>query len=226
MRIVLPNVEKSSPVARQRDRDFRMYKFAACLHLLKCYEKDVEVVADNGEMALAIPPMPKTIRPHRWWSSDNYFGYFMVQNKLFLINDKDDFTFRWKDNLKHFHDIGIAAIFVLHRRTSTEFIFDESSIPMFCISLPLEEPVLPTVFADRLAHSKSLSCDKDISIFFHGRYYPRISRQYVSGVIRKEFPDSLVRCTNGITTITGQEYLDLMCRSKIVWCPRSQKILS
>jgi len=102
-------------------------------------------------------------------------------------------------------------------RSSTQFIFDDCPIPVY----PLPgRPDTTISLCDLEAVGRS-GMTKDIPLFFHGRTWVRLARLGISHVIEEKIPGCHIGFTDRGDFVTSSEYINLLSRAKIAWCPRS-----
>ncbi len=209
--IILPDLEKFSMATIP----WQSAQYVQCFFALQSYFPQIKVIIDHEAIA-------KRIKSTMGKASIA----FLFDDELFLTNCADEFysDTRWLD---YCMSVGVKGFFILCHRFSTSHIFEERSATVF----PLPYKPGPFIAGDYLehdAHSYSLLCKKDISIFFHGRHYMRKVRAALMHRILRTFKNthmkSPVKTNNpklACELLGPREYIDIMCRSKIIWCPRS-----
>ena len=206
--------------------NWRIHRFSSCFRVLPLYDDDIEVQIDKKNEHLRVPG-------HTIFMGDGngcYSGFFRVNNNLFMIIDTDHpikNSDRW---IPHYAKQGVKGFFLACHRYSTEFIFKDSKVPVFPLG-GKPGPYLPLSYLEGDAHSKSVTNPKNINVFFSGQFRHRPVRALTARNIERNIPNVYIQNTRvGGTTmrrklkslpLSGRECIDLMIRSKIVWCPRS-----
>lgn len=176
---------------------------------LPIYYKNIECVVDEKKIIQKLSEASK--EPHGHPSS-----YFLVNDSIFYMDASDRPIDHWEQWVPLVSSY-CTAMFVFALRSSTEFIFENCTIPVF----PLPTKSGFHISLPYIEYCHSLNREKDIPIFFQGRHAVRVARKHAAKVILRNFPDSYIGFLDGGESISSQEYIDLMSRSKIVWCPRS-----
>lgn len=140
--------------------------------------------------------------------------YFMVNEHLFMADEQDRIL--WKPFSEY--SKYVTAFFIFCHRFSTTHIF-KNTVPAY--PLPGKYSPYLSTRIECSAHSESLQSQKDIPIFFSGRHSVRVARRYFGRSIKQNFPDAHIHFLESGTALDRDEYVDLMIRSKIAWCPRS-----
>ncbi len=213
-KIILPFI---SAEQRRDDSILKRYCQLYCLYALQLYTKyDVEVVRDTGNKIKSIKhyaEFPKhTGQPET---------IFLFDEKPFLTSHDDNVYIvgnRWIDQLV---EIGFGGIFLGQRRRSTEHLFD-NKIPVFSLPGFGANPLLDC--EGHIWHSISLNAEKNISVFFGGNFRTdgrrRGEERSKAAQRLRKIPNTQIH-DNCKQWSTYAEYLSLMCKSKIAWCPRS-----
>lgn len=173
---------------------------------LPIYYSNVECVINQKKI---IQKLPKA-------SKSDANSYFLVNESIFYTNTWDrpiDNWQKWVPGVSSY----CTAMFVFALRTSTEFIFENCTIPVF--PLPTKSGIHLSLSYIEYCHS--LNRKKDIPIFFRGRHIVRVARKHAAKALKRIFPDAYIEFLDNGKAISSKEYIDLMSRSKIVWCPRS-----
>ena len=217
---IVPNAKLFSQEAH-----FRIYRYTLCLHTLPMLYDNTTISIDDGTMFATVPQVPIDRKNHKrsFVANKNgeYASFFMVNDKLFMYVDADSpvsNSHRW---IPFFEEHGIAGLFIVQKRTSTEYMLDNCSIPTFPMASVTDYRV-PLSFLEHDAHAKSMCTKKDISVFFSGRCELRPARHAWRDIIRQQIPNSLTNNRHWLTLST-KDYIESMCRAKIFWCPRSVK---
>lgn len=191
---------------------------ANCLLALPAYDENISVVCSNELLTPYVAEMLKSA-PDMANKNGQFSGMFVVNDKVFMSINTDAPVTNHEQWVPYFSKY-ISGFFVACRRTSTEYIFAKCETPVFSMTFS-PAVLMPTHYLEHTAHSKSMTCKKDIPVFFRGRYRTRKPRKFVASIIQENFPDSYIQDIYLNGSISGYEYIDLMSRSKIVWCPRS-----
>lgn len=173
---------------------------------LPIYYKNIECVVDQKKIAQKLPE-----KHHEHPSV-----YFLVNDSIFYMDASDRPIEHWEQWVPLVSSY-CTAMFVFALRSSTEFIFENCTIPVF--PLTIKNGVY--ISLPYMEYCHSLNREKDIPIFFQGRHAVRVSRKKVGWKIKQIFPDARIGFLDGGESLSSQEYIDLMSRSKIAWCPRS-----
>jgi len=207
--IVLPNPKHFDVLA-----DHRISEFTRCMRILEVYEPGVSVYIDSGELKKQVPA-PVIM------SNDNgrYSSFFSIDGHLFMITDTDHLYYNHAEWVKYYADNGVKAYFISNHRHSTKFIFDNCQISVYILG-GKPGPHLSLEYMEHEAHSKSVTTPKDINVFFHGRFNTRVTRRHIAKIIMDNIPNCYIESCSG-NFVSSEEYINRMCRSKIVWCPRS-----
>ena len=148
-------------------------------------------------------------------------GMFLVNDHVFMIVNTDtpsDNAHNWVP----YYSQHVSGFFILCHRHSTSYIFDDCDVPAFSLTIKPESAV-PLLSLEHDSHSKSVTTEKDISVFFHGRYCTRLPRKFWANRILTNISNAHIQDSGDRRRLPGSEYVDLMCRSKVAWCPRSVK---
>ena len=192
--------------------------YSKCLLALPVFYDSTSVVCDNDLLSekvshiIADPPFVAN-------KNGGLTGMFLVDDHIFMIVNTDTPA----KNAHHwvpYYSQYVSGFFVLCHRHSTARIFNDCKIPTFPLSIK-SDPSVPLLSFEHDAHSKSMTIKKDISVFFHGRYGTRLPRKFLAEIIQKHITDVYIQDSGDRKSLPGSEYVDLMSRSKIVWCPRS-----
>lgn len=173
------------------------------LSILPAYFKNVQCVIDPSKIASRLDNLPRKVDQ-----------YFIVNEHLFMADDRDKILYKPFPNYSKY----ITAFFIFSHRYSTTYIFKNTS-PAY--PLPGKYSPYLSVRLECDAHSKSLQSKKDIPVFFSGRHTVRVARKYFGKIIMQNFPNSHIHFLENGKFVSRDEYVDLMIRSKIAWCPRS-----
>lgn len=173
---------------------------------LPVYYDNVECVVDHEKIAKRVP-------------KNTIFGaslYFLVNDKLFFIHQTDCPINRWERWVPYESQF-CTAFFILALRHSTNFIFENCSVPVF----PLIDKFGTHVSPNYVEHCHASDIKKDLDIFFSGRCAIRPAREHAGRNILEAFPNSSIQFIDHGIAFDAPEYIDLMSRTKIAWCPRS-----
>lgn len=197
-----------------------MSRFSRSLMILPVFDNNVSVVCDNDILRAKVSHILSD-RPRMANKNGGLQNLFMIDDHVFLIVDTDNPT-RGCDKWIPYYSKYVSAFFVACHRHSTLYIFDGCSIPVFPLGLghDLSVPGLPFEYR---AHYTAMTTERDISVFFRGRYNTRLTRKIFSGKIQKAIPDTCISNSGDHKRMHGEKYIRLMGRSKIAWCPRSVK---
>jgi hypothetical protein len=200
--IILPNPNHSG---------WPTHRVSSALWALMPYLKNIRCIMDHDAICQRMPPAIKIF-------NSNPSSFFLINDHLFMLIDWDrpiDSHERW---IPHYQKY-VTAFFVANMRHSTNFIFDNCTVPVFPLP-PTHDCRVPLHYYEHFAHSQSLTVTKDISVFFHGRGLIRVARKHAGKLISDHFPDSCIEfCEH--TALSGSEYVDKLSRAKIAWCPRT-----
>jgi len=133
----------------------------------------------------------------------------MVDTRDRILNDYE----HWIPYFSSF----CSAFFISSLRTSTMFIFDNCKVPFFPCPLKTGSRI-PFHYVEYI-HGKDNK--KDIPVFFNGRAIVRVARRFFGNLIIKSIPGSYIKFLDDGIALSGHEYVDMMSKSKISWCPRS-----
>lgn len=210
-KIILPNPKYFDGRTRA---DYRISEFAKCMKILEVYETDIKVIEDTGKLKEAIPEYVQM-------ANDNgkYSSFFMVDGHLFMIIDTDHPVDNHEEWVKHHESKGVKGYFVWCHRHSTKYIFDGCKASIFPLA-GKPGPLISLKDMEHEAHPRSVNMEKDINVFFHGRFNTRPTRESIAPIITDAIPNCRIgECSKEY--LSSEEYINFMSRSKIVWCPRS-----
>ena len=207
--VTIPDYNIDAPNAR-------LYTYSRVFFCASYYYKNVSVIIDHQKIAQNIPNLHIKIANE----NNSIAAFFMVNDSIFMMIDTDWPLYKWTTWIPHYAD-RCSAFFVSSLRTSTQFIFDNCTIPVY----PLPHPCGPGLSGTSEAmfeYYHSLRLEKMIPIFFHGRYRVRHSRKSIARMLRSNFPEAQIGFKEN-NPIDLEEYINLMSRAKIAWCPKSIK---
>ena len=190
--------------------------YSKCLNILPVFYDNVSVICDNDLLTEKTSSILAGA-PHIDNRNNSLCNLFMVNDHIFVVITCDT-PVENADVWVPYYAQYIAGFFVLCHRHSTAYIFDDCGIPVFPLFVK-PDPHVPMVSFEHNAHATSMAIPKDISVFFQGRYETRLPRKLMAEQIRCHIADTRIGGNRG--DLSGAEYIDLMCRSKIAWCPRS-----
>jgi len=173
---------------------------------LPVYYKNVECIVDHEAIVKRVPKNTMY---------DASF-YFLVNDQLFFIHHTDCPIIHWEKWIPHESQF-CTAFFILALRHSTNFIFENCSVPVFPFISKFGTHVSPNY----IEHCHASDIEKDLDVFFSGRASIRPARKYSGQSVLATFPNSCIQFIDQGTAFEAQEYVDLMSRTKIAWCPRS-----
>lgn len=213
--LLLKNIDGLYDITIGEGRGFdENYPFVLGLAVLPAYFRhNVKFTIQSDGFQERLPP-----RVFMTDRASKYTSFFFVNNNLFMIIACDDPTINHELWIDHYINSGVKAFFVLQNRRSTQFIFKNCKIPVY----PLPGK-LGMAFAEfeYFVHQMSMTSQKDIPVFFCGRYRNNFWRYSIVEKIQQNFPDAFLFNKRKGRTISDDEYLDKLCRSKIAWCPKS-----
>lgn len=210
-RIIIPDFPCSS------GSHFTINQFSKCLISLLVFRYDVSVICDNDLLGQKVSHILLN-HPEMANKNGELSGLFVVDNHVFMIVNSDRPVQNYKYWVPHYSK-HVSGFFIQSLRHSTSYIFDDCDTPVFPVCV-FADPAVPMHIMEHDAHSKSVQIEKDIPVFFRGRYIVRVAREYMAEQIKQKIPGTHIFESR---SLPGAEYIDLMCRSKIAWCPRSVK---
>lgn len=174
------------------------------LLVLPVYFRNVQCVVDGAKIKSRLPK-----------TQEHHTSFFMVNDNLFMINNNDrPIQWDWSEYSKF-----VTAFFIFCHRFTTTHAF-KKTVPAY--PLPGKSAAhFSLAQLEHDAHSRSMTVEKDISVFFSGRITCRVARKGTGQAIRNHFPDSYIHFLEDGTALSKDEYVDVITRSKIAWCPRS-----
>lgn len=202
-----------------RNSEYMISRHISCLLCLPAFNDEISVVCSNE---LLKPYVDKILSNPPPMSNKNgrLSGLFVVNDHVFMFITTD----RPVDNAQNwvpYYSQYVSGFFLCCHRHSTSYIFDNCGVPVFPVGF-CPDRFVPMHYMEHGAHTKSMTCEKDISVFFQGRYSCRGPRRSNANMIKSKIPNARIANAD-VRYIPGNEYLDLMCRSKIVWSPRTVK---
>ena len=214
--ITLPHLRWCSSDCSKRIRNI-----TRCLWTLPMINKWVTVQYDDGSRK----EPPREVNKHKCLSNGNgkYASFFWVNEHVFMIVDADRPTKNYKAWTSYYEDQGVAGFFVFCNRKSTQFIFENCSIPVFPCNFPPYYQFPQDTLEE--AHANLLEREKNISVFYRGKPKHNDIRVKWAKVIQDTIPNAhSINNSKGDNTGQGikiPEYVDLMSRAKIAWIPKS-----
>ena len=181
---------------------------------------DVSVVCDNELLIKKVSHILASV-PFVANKNNQLASLFAVDDYIFMLVNTDAPTINHRLWVPYYSQY-VSGFFILCNRRSTAFIFDNCGVPVLPLTIK-SDPFVPLLDFEHDAHSKSMAAQKDISVFFHGRYVTRLARKAFATLIKKHITNTHIEDSGDYKVLPGAEYINLMSRSKIVWCPRSVK---
>ena len=197
-----------------------IWNCSRCLMILPLFYDDVSVVCNNELLTKKVSHI-LTDAPFIANKNNSLANLFIVDDSVFMILNTDTPTVNHHLWIPYYSQF-VSGIFMLCNRYSTSFLFDDFDVPVLPLTIK-SDPSVPLLSFEHDAHSKSMTIKKDISVFFHGRYGTRIARNHFAKMIQRHIANTHIQDSGDYKVLPGLEYVDLMSRSKIVWCPRSVK---
>lgn len=190
--------------------NWQVYGWSSGLHAAIVDVVNCKIIVDHDRIVKHVPsPVMICNKNHA------VPNFFMINDHLFMFVNADCpeiFQDQW---IPHYGSV-CSAFFVLQLRESYLDLFKQYDTPAF--PLPMKfHPTVPRAYMEMKSRQNP---KKDIPVFFSGRTNTRPRRSVGIEKIKRHFPGSFLHVSNN-RIISYQEYCDLLCRAKIVWCPRS-----
>lgn len=220
-KIILPDLSKDLS-QRLCGSLVSMWSYSHCLMSIPVLYPNVSVVCNNDALLEKVSHI-LVDAPCMSNKGNELAGLFAVNDHIFLMRISDTpnkNAHKWVPYYSKY----VSGFFLLCHRRSTAYIFDNCDIPVFPLTIK-PDVNLPLAELELDAHSKSVTIKKDISVFFRGRYNTRLPRKILAAEIQNRISKTHISDSRNFKKMPGTEYIDLMCRSKIAWCPRSVKCL-
>ncbi len=195
-------------------------QYSKCLIALPVFYDNVSVICNDDLLTKKVSHILANA-PHMANKNNKLVSLFAIDDHIFMIVSTDRPVVNSHQWIPYYAQY-VSGFFVFCHRHSTSYIFDNCGVPVFPLS-GIQEPNMSLLDFERDTHSKSMTITKDISVFFRGRYNTRLPRKFLARQIQEHITNAHISNSGDHKSLPTQDYVDLMCRSKIAWCPRSVK---